>query len=132
MQRVLPVAFVVWIFSLINLFLYNIFRAKEEVASVTFNTFIGTILFTFIIVPLLFIVSQLQKKKKWVINICLLVFVTLVVIGGLGYLSFEDSNLDVEKPLLIPMLIYFVGLGWFISAIAILLIQPKTQYNSSR
>ena len=130
MQRVLPITLVVWIFAIINLYLYNAFRAKEEVVNVTISLLIGTILFSCIIVPLIFIVSQLQKRKKWLMNTFLLVIVTLLIIGGVGYVSLEESRSVAEDPLLVPMLIYFVGLGWIISALSILLIQPKTQFKS--
>ena len=132
MQRVLPITLAVWIFALINLYLYNAFRAKEDLVYVTFNFLIGTILFSCVIVPLIYIVSQLQKRKKRAMNSFLLIFVTLLVIAGVGYVSFEESKSDVEEPLLVPMLIYFVGLGWIISALSVLLIQPKTQFKTSR
>lgn len=132
MQRILPIALAVWIFALINLYLYNAFRAKEELVYVTFNFLIGTILFSCVIVPFTYIVSQLQKRKKWAMNSFLLVFVTLLIIGGIGYVSFEESKSEAEESLLVPMLIYFVGLGWIISALSVLLIRPKTQFKTSR
>ena len=132
MQRVLPITLVVWIFALINLYLYNAFRAKEEVSNITISILIGTILFSCVIVPLLYIVSQLQKRRKLVMNTFLIIVVTLLIIGGIGYVYVEESKWDIEEPLLVPMLIYFVGLGWFISALSILLIKPKHQLNTIR
>jgi Na+-transporting NADH:ubiquinone oxidoreductase subunit NqrE len=132
MQRVWQITLVVWIFALINLYIYNAFRTKQELVNVTLSVLVGTILFSCVIVPLIYIVSQLQKRKKGAMNTCLLAFVTLVIISGIGYVALEESKSDVDEPLLVPMLIYFVGLGWIISALSILLIQPKTQFKPTR
>ena len=130
MQRVLAITIVVWIFGLINFYLYNAFRAKEAITSVISNCFIGTILFCFVIMPLVYIVAQFKIRKKYVINTCLVAIVSLMIIGGIGYLSIEQSKMVKDNPLFVPMLIYFLGLGWIISATSILLIQQNTiQYR---